>query len=338
MKLKKRILNLSGSKRFRCGLTGALILLLMTNAARSADSSDSTATATAKKFDVIDLWPSEPPTWVGTKEAERDTSGNEGRDVAGKPVIRLGHVSKPQLHFYPVVPGQMQKDKDTVILVCPGGGYSILAWDLEGTEIAEQFNALGYSAAVVKYRVPTRQTDLAWLPPVQDIQRSISLLRKSAIPGTQGYNFQRVGVVGFSAGGNAAARVATAAGKRFYEPMDEIDKSSCQVDFAGLIYPWLMIEDPAKVKDGGVKPHGIVPDLNVNESTPPMFFAHAIDDPISCRNSSELFEALHAKGVKAELHLFGGGGHGFGARDQKLAAASWPTQMAAWIATLHSTP
>jgi acetyl esterase/lipase len=314
-----------------------LILLLSANAISIAADSASGSNASSNAKVQLDLWPQSPPAWIGTNEAERDTSGSDGRDVAGKPVIRLGHVSKPQLHYFPAAADRV-KDPETVILICPGGGYSILAWDLEGTEIASQFNALGYSAAVVKYRVPTRQTDQAWLPPVQDIQRAVSMLRQSSSSQGNDFHFKRVGVVGFSAGGNAAARVATAAGKRFYDAIDAVDNASCQVDFAGLIYPWLMIEDPAKAKADNTKPHGIIPDLTINESTPPMFFTHAIDDGISYRNSSELFDVVRAKGVKAELHVFGSGGHGFGARDRNLAAATWPAQMALWISTLYPQP
>lgn len=286
---------------------------------------------------VIDLWPDGPPQWDGTDQQERDTTDAKGGMIAGEAIIRLGHVSKPQLHLYsPPVESAANAQADTIILICPGGGYSILAWDLEGTEIAQRFNSMGYSAAVVKYRVPTRQSEEPWLAPVQDIQRAISQLRTMAK--NDGKRDLRVGLVGFSAGGNAAARTATAGGKRFYEPIDRIDEASCEVDFAGLVYPWLMVENPSVSKpnsnDGKAGSMGIIPDLTITASTPPMFFAHAIDDRISCRNSIELFSALQANDIPAELHVFASGGHGFGARDQALPAANWPEQMARWLTVI----
>jgi acetyl esterase/lipase len=307
-------------------LVSLFSLLAPTDAeAQAAESAADSAT------EQKPLWPNDPPAWAGTQEQEHDTSGPDGGKVAGKSVIRLGHVSTPQLHLYPA-----SADADhakTMVLICPGGGYSILAWDLEGTEIASQFNALGFSAAVLKYRVPTRQMEQAWLPPVQDVQRAISLLRSQ--PTASGGTFDRVGLVGFSAGGNAASRASAAGGKRFYEPIDKADEASCQPDFAGLIYPWLMIESPAKAKPGQSNA-GILPELKIDSSTPPMFLAHAIDDPISCKNSVDLFSRLHEQGIPAELHVYAGGGHGFGARDKNVAAANWPEQMAKWLIAIES--
>jgi len=281
---------------------------------------------------VINLWPQTPPAWNAPTESERDTSGPDGRDVAGKPVIRLGNVTTPQLHLYELT-DQPTVD-NTTILICPGGGYSILAWDLEGTEIAKRFNSLGYSAAVVKYRVPTGNADQPWVAPVQDIQRAVSHVRSSLSKMTNSEEIARVGLVGFSAGGNAAARVAAANGVRTYATIDEIDRASCKVDFAGLVYPWLMIANPEQPETSPSRkttPQGIIPDLAITDKTPPMFFAHAIDDQVSWRNSFELFSALRASGVMAELHVYANGGHGFGARDADLPVAMWPEQMATWL-------
>ena len=145
---------------------------------------------------VLNLWPDAAPQWQAPAEPERDTSGPDGGKVAGRPVIRLGNVTVPQLHWY-----QAETDAanaDTVILVCPGGGYSILAWDLEGTEIVERFRSLGYTTGVIKYRVPTRQSGEPWLAPVQDIQRAISLVRSELVNSKSEQT--RIGLVGFSAG------------------------------------------------------------------------------------------------------------------------------------------
>lgn len=283
----------------------------------------------AKADRVLNLWPDQTPEWKAPTEPERDTSGPDGRDVAGRSVIRLGNVTVPQLHWYQAEAEAAHAD--TVILVCPGGGYSILAWDLEGTEIAERFRSLGYTTGVIKYRVPTRQSGEPWLAPVQDIQRAISLVRSELVDSKA--DKTRIGLVGFSAGGNAAARVATAT-KRWYEPIDKIDESSASADFVGLIYPWLMIESKKSPQDPPITSLGIIPELTVNEDCPAMFFAHTVDDPISCRNSLELFAKVQDRSIPAELHIFGSGGHGFGARDPQLAAASWPELMDQWLKKL----
>ena len=317
----------------RASLAGAIACLLIAFATGQIQAEERAApTQNGSDVMVIDLWPQSPPAWTQPSGEERDTSGADGRNVAGRSVIRLGNVSKPQLHVYPAAADA--EHATTMIVICPGGGYSILAWDLEGTEIAEQFNALGFSAAVLKYRVPTRSMDQPWMPPVQDVQRALSLIRSGNIKGVK--DLDRVGLVGFSAGGNAAARAATTGGRRFYERVDEADEASCEPDFVGLIYPWLMV--PAKDdKKATQNELGILPELEISASTAPMFLAHANDDPISCRNSLEMFASLQDRGVLAELHIYTGGGHGFGARDKTVAAANWPAQMAKWLTTIRSS-
>ncbi|TWU01304.1 alpha/beta hydrolase [Stieleria varia] len=262
---------------------------------------------------TVPVWSGNMPAWTAPTEPEQDTSGPNGRDVAGKSVIRLGNVSKPELHLYPF-PGS-----ENTVIVNPGGGYSILAWDLEGTEIAQWLQSIGVSAVVLKYRVPTRNEEKNWLPPVQDIQRSVSLLRSGAIDGFQP---KRIGVLGFSAGGNASARAATAT-QRHYEPIDAHDQASAKPDFAVLVYPaWLADkEDESK----------LIEDLTVSPETPPMFFAHAGNDRISCMSSVTLFTTLRANKVPAELHVFANGGHGFGARDTGESKDHWPALCESWM-------
>jgi acetyl esterase/lipase len=264
---------------------------------------------------VIPIWPDGAPDWAALDQAERDTSGPDGRSVAGKPVIRLGFVSTPELHVYEA----KSKATDTAILISPGGGYSILAWDLEGTEIAQWLQSLGVTAVVVKYRVPTNQRDAKWLPPVQDIQRAISLARTGGIPGVKA---QRIGVLGFSAGGNASARVALAT-KRFYEPMDEHDQAKFQPDFAVLVYPaWLIRDD---------NPHELIEGLQVTSNSPPMFLAHAQDDRVDCMSSVTLFAKLKEAKVPSALHVFSSGGHGYGAREAGSPTDAWPSLCESWM-------
>lgn len=265
---------------------------------------------------VYSLWPGEPPAWNPPSQPERDTTGPDGRRVAGKPVVRLGFVSEPQLHVYHVDPNLAS---DTAVIICPGGGYSILAWDLEGTEIAEWLRGIGVTAAVLKYRVPTRNESSRWLPPVQDIQRAISLMRSGGLDGVRP---ARIGVLGFSAGGNASARAATAT-KRTYKPVDAQDRARYRPDFGVLVYPAWLVEsdDPTK----------LIEDIRVDETTPPMFFAHARDDRVTCMSSVTMFSELNRNGVPAALHIFSAGGHGFGGRDSGSAESYWPALCEAWM-------
>lgn len=273
----------------------------------------------AKTDEVYEVWPKMPPTWNAPTEPERDTSTEKSNLVGGRPLVRLGNVSVPQMHvFRPAA----DKASDTTVVICPGGGYSILAWDLEGTEIAAWLNGIGVTAVVLKYRVPTRSENEKWLAPVQDIQRSISLIRSGSVKDIPS---KQIGLLGFSAGGNASARSATAT-KRMYQPVDATDEAGYLPDFAVLIYPaWLVEKDnPAKLID----------DIVVTKETPPMFFAHAQDDGVTCMSSVALFSALKSSGVPSSLHVFASGGHGFGARKSGTPDDQWPELCEAWMKSM----
>ncbi len=277
-------------------------LLLLAGSAVAADADS-----------VTDLWPGDPPTWNAPEGPEGDKSGPDGRDVAGKSVIRLGDVSTPQLHAYPVGGAK------TTVIVCPGGGFSILAWDLEGTEIAQWFQQRGVSAAVLKYRVPTRGEDQKWKAPVQDVQRSIALIRSGAIKSLPAGN---VGILGFSAGGHTVARAALA-DERLYDSVDKNDAASIRPDFAALVYPAYLIDEKESEQ--------LSSELVVTEQSPPMFFAHAFDDRISCLGSVALFAELKRKNVPSSLHIFSTGGHGFGARDTSMEKDHWMPLVRSWL-------
>ncbi|MEO1529155.1 MAG: alpha/beta hydrolase [Planctomycetota bacterium] len=269
--------------------------------------------------EVIAVWPDQPPSWTAPAEDERDTSKPDSRTVAGRSVIRLGNVSTPQLYLYPA------KDATASVVICPGGGYSILAWDLEGTEIAEWFQSHGVSAAVLKYRVPTRQEEARWMPPVQDVQRSLAIIRGGK---AKGFETKHVGVLGFSAGGNAATKTALAT-ERHYAGIDSLDELSFRPDFAALIYPAYL----TKQRDG----EDMADDVNVTSDTPPMFFAHAFDDRLSCMGSVGLFAMLKRQGIPSSLHVFSTGGHGFGGRDTGNEKDLWLPLCHAWLKDLGMT-
>ena len=273
------------------------------------------ALAEGKPDSVHSIWPQSPPEWKAPDEQERDTTGPDGRLVAEKPVIRLGFVSDPELHVYRA----SGSSGDTAVLICPGGGYNILAWDLEGTEIAEWLQGIGVTAVVVKYRVPTSGSESKWLAPVQDIQRSLSLVRSGSI---QGLAPKRIGVLGFSAGGNAAARAALSS-KRHYDTIDEHDQAACSADFAVLVYPAWLVKSDNETQ--------LIDELSVTEKSPPMFFAHAFDDRVSCMSSVTLFGELKRNGVDSSLHVFSSGGHGFGGRQAGQTTDAWPGLCESWM-------
>ena len=271
--------------------------------------------------DTVSLWTEKTPHWTAPQEAEADTSTPDSGNVANRPVIRLGNVSQPELHLFPA------ENSQTTIIVCPGGGYSILAWDLEGTEIAAWFQKNGVSAAVLKYRVPTRNEDQRWKPPVQDIQRAISLVRSGQAGKASS---SRVGILGFSAGGNACAHAATAT-RRYYEPSDESDKASWKPDFAALVYPAYLLAKDAE-KDRKVEnPLELASELKITKDSPPMFFAHAFDDRISCLGSVAMFAQLKKYEIPSALHVFSGGGHGFGGRQVGQQLDHWLPLCKAWL-------
>lgn len=262
---------------------------------------------------TLDLWPGKAP--GETKDLPPEAY------IPATPkqmdVKRLGNVSKPQVSVYLPAKG---KAAGGCVVIAPGGGYNILAIEHEGTEVASWLNSLGVAAAVLKYRVPRRpgQTpdNLAQL---QDAQRAVGLVRSKAAE--WGIDPAKVGVLGFSAGGHLMASLATHFDKRLYDRVDAADDLPCRPAFAVLVYPAYLTErGSAELK----------PEYKVTKETPPTFFAHASDDPVSSENSVALYRALRKAGVPAELHLFASGGHGFGMRP-KGPPADWPKLCEHWL-------
>ncbi len=286
-------------------LTSVLVLTLaMTLPAAAAD-----------KPAVIDLWPGAAPGEKGDIGPEKETGSKPGQ----RQVKRITNVTKPTLTVF-----RPAKDKDTgaAVVIAPGGGYSILAWDLEGEEVAAWLNSVGVTGVGLKYRVPRRPgepTDQAPLGARQDGQRAVSLVRSKAAE--WGIDPHRIGMLGFSAGGHLTAWTATNSDKRSYEPVDDADKASCRPDFAVLVYPAFLIERG--------KPDQLAPDIRVSKDTPPCFFAHASDD--SSENSVRMYLELRKLKVPAELHVYATGGHGFGLRQEGKPCATWPQRCEEWM-------
>ena len=273
--------------------------------------------AGANAPEPIRLWPGTAPGDTGDIGEEKDTTKPDGRMVAGKAVVRIGNVSQPTLTIYPPA-----KDKatGTAVIVCPGGGFSIVAMDLEGTEVCDWLNSIGVTACLLKYRVPGRKGLERHTVAVQDGQRALGLVRQRA----RDWNLdaKRIGIMGFSAGAHVSAAVSCNFGKRTYDPVDDADRVSCRPDFAMLIYPGLLT---LKGQDK------LLPHLTVTSDTPPTLLVQAEDDQVGVENSVFYFMALKNAKVPAEMHLYAEGGHGYGLRLTEKAVTTWPRRAEEWL-------
>jgi len=277
-----------------------------------------TVTAGRAADPAIALWPKGAPGEKGNIGEEKDTSGANGALVAGRSVIRLGNVSVPTMTVY-----RAPKAKDTgaAVVVFPGGGYSILALDLEGTEICEWLNSIGVTAILVKYRVPARAGRPRWAAPLEDAQRALGMVRKRA--GELGIDATRIGVLGFSAGGHLAAVASTNFESRSHEAVDAADTGSCRPDFCVLIYPAYLT-----VKEEGDR---VAPELKITKDTPKTFLVQAEDDGVRVETSLFYYAALRKAGVPAEMHLYPVGGHGYGLRPAGKLVTTWPARAEEWM-------
>ncbi len=271
----------------------------------------------AEPYEVIKLWKGTPPGPAREVGQETDITKETAKLIAGRRIIKLANVAAPEAHVF--LP-QAETQTGSAVIICPGGGYGILAWDLEGTEVAEWLNSIGIAAVVLKYRVPTRQVQPKWLQPVQDAQRTISILRSRAEEFRIKKN--RIGILGFSAGGHTAAKTALAT-ERHYGQQDEFDNASSKPNAAMLIYPaYLNNEDKSGLSD----------DLVVNKDSPPTFLVHAFNDGIPVEGSLHMALALKKASVPSELHVYDTGGHGYGLRPVKAhPVTSWPERCTAWL-------
>lgn len=273
-----------------------------------------TTSAATKSLQTLNVWPGAVPGEKGDIGPESYQENKPG----SKPVKRLSNVSQPTLTVYPA---PADKSTGAAVLICPGGGYNILAMDLEGEEVAEWLNGIGVTGIVLKYRVPRRKDQPAHLAPLQDAQRAMSLVRSKADEWK--IDARRIGILGFSAGGHLSAAASTNYDLRQYDTIDDTDKVSCRPDFAVLVYPAYLIDKENKLN----------PEIRVTADSPPTFFVHAGDDGILAENSVGMYLALRQKKVPAEMHLFVNGGHGFGLRPTASPSSTWPARCEAWMRT-----
>ncbi|HBL42291.1 MAG TPA: xylanase, partial [Planctomycetaceae bacterium] len=222
-----------------------------------------------------------------------------------------------------------EKRNGTAVLIFPGGGYNYVVADKEGSETAEWLNSLGITAFVAHYRTkepkPRAQTDASLPPsserPLQDGQRAVSLVRKRAAE--WGIKPDRIGVIGFSAGGQAAALISTRFEERAYSAADEVDEISCRPDFSMLIYPWRLVDE----NTGELNKV-----LTINKTTPPTLMIHAHNDHATPISSILFYTALKKNGVSGELHIYENGGHGYGMRPvEDSNVDTWPDRAADWL-------
>ncbi len=280
--------------------------------------------AGADKPTVVELWPGKVPDETGDigPEKVRMSPKLTRKEVeVTEPTRLVTNVSKPTITVC-----RPAKDKDTgaAILICPGGGYWDLFWELEGEEVAAWLNAQGVTGIILKYRVPRRPDEPKGEParrPLQDAQRAVSLVRSKARE--WGIDPQRIGMVGFSAGGHLAVATATSFEKRTYSPSDDIDQLSCRPDFAIAVYSGYL---KAKDKDE------LAPGLRIPAKTPPIFLVHGGADIISPpEHSVVMYLALKRAGIPAELHIYAGAAHDFGVRPVDHPCSTWTGLCLDWL-------
>jgi acetyl esterase/lipase len=271
----------------------------------------------AERPPKVRVWPAQPPGDWPVPGDEHDTTGEDGGKVAGQRVMRITNVAEPTLELFPPAP---ENNTGAAVLICPGGGHRILAYDLEGTEVADWLASIGVTGIVLKYRVPAPNPDRRWEAAVQDAQRAMIVTRANAEQ--WGIDPERVGILGFSAGGQTAALTALTPA-RHYDAQDDWDtQHDFRPNFGVLVYPAYLANE-AKT--------GLVGEATVNEQSPPLFLAHAFNDPVPVENSVLLYLAMKRVNRPAELHAYASGGHGFGMRATEEPCSRWPMLCEQWM-------
>jgi acetyl esterase/lipase len=283
----------------------------------------------------LPLWPDVIPNAKPAPGPE-STTLREDRPVAGRPWLEVENVTRPTMTIY----SPKGTNTGAAVVVFPGGGYRVLAIDLEGTEICDWLTSTGVTCVLLKYRVPgsgpnwdpvsNKRVIPKVLTALQDAQRTIGLLRHRAAEWKIDPN--KIGVIGFSAGGHLVAAVSTH-DKRIYAPVDQADEESCRPNFAIALYPGHMsinyAEDLSKLN----------PTIKVTSRTPPTFLLHAQDDPVDPVEFSLLYYAALKKAkVPVEIHLFAQGGHAFGLRPTRFPITKWPALVETWLGTIGMIP
>jgi acetyl esterase/lipase len=262
-------------------------------------------TSFSQKKEMIYLWPGKVPGELKEKQPPVTDTTNKDK------IVRFDEVTNPSLEVCLPDPGLRN---GSAVIVCPGGGYQILAYDLEGTEIAAWLNKLGYTAFVLQYRIPNKKEGA-----LQDAQRAIRIVRGNS----QKWNIkpENIGIMGFSAGGSLSARTSTSFNKKTYAPVDKLDSLPCRPSFTMLIYPAYLDQGSNLT---------LTPELELTKDVPPIFIFQTADDPYG-NSALVLAAALRNAKLPVELHLLPSGGHGYGLRPGKVAAETWPLLAEKWL-------
>ena len=264
------------------------------------------------------LWPGTAPGETAGA-AKNDEIGHPWtRDVGGRPIHIIDHISEPTLTLYRPA---ANLNTGAAIVVFPGGGYNALAIDLEGTEVCQWLNSIGVTGILVRYRVPQREGLPRYTAPLQDAQRAMGIVRSHAAE--WGVDPKRVGVLGFSAGGNLCAVLSANSASRTYGHVDGSDDEPCRPAFQILIYPAYLVSEKNL--------SSLVPEVVVTPGTPPTFMAMAEDDEVHVENVLAYGSALKQAGVPFELIVCPKGGHGFGLRPAASPVTAWPARAEEWM-------
>lgn len=317
-------LALTVKRKLLCHVWVATLLGPLTLAAPCAGQ---TAWQPAPGVTEVPIWPDASPNArpLDMPEVAGTVVDSAGRPrlVGGKPWVYVDRVSRPTLTVYSPRAG----NTGAAVVVFPGGGYNVLAIDLEGTEACDWLTSRGITCVLLKYRVPCVKTGpyRDCLAALQDAQRTLGLVRLHA----QEWHIdpRKIGVLGFSAGGHMVAALSTHFAKRLYPAVDSADTLSCRPDFAVVLYPGHLALP--------TRGFALNPDIQVTRQTPPTFLLHSEDDPTDpVENSLVYYAALKKAGVPAELHVYVTGGHAFGLRRTASPITAWPALMEAWLGAL----
>ena len=261
------------------------------------------------------IWPDLAP-----GESARDTgTDSPPRPGENPPVTRTVNIRRPSIDVF--LPPK-DKANGTAILVLPGGGFSKVVPDKEGSEAAPWLAKMGIATFVLRYRTSegTPKDEPLWKRPLQDAQRALRLIRANATKWNVAPD--RVGVLAFSAGGQVGAVLHSRGAKADYEPLDTIDQQSCQTDFSLLIYPWQVVD----------KANQLMPEIQFTKQSKPAFIVHTHDDRSSAVGSALIYIGLKSNNVPAELHIYANGGHGYGMREVKDSnIGTWPDRASEWL-------
>jgi acetyl esterase/lipase len=259
----------------------------------------------SQKNDIIYLWPGKVPGEAKEKVPSVMEPPREGNSV------RYSEVTNPSIEVFIPDPA---KNNHAAVIVCPGGAYRILAFDYEGTDIAAWLSKLGYTAFVLQYRIPDKREGA-----LQDAQRALRIIRSNSKKWD--IDPEKIGIMGFSAGGSLSARASTLFKNRTYPAVDMADSLSCRPAFAMLIYPAYLDQGPDR---------SITPELTLSKETPPMFIFQTADDTYG-NSALVMASAFRDAKLPIELHILPTGGHGYGMRPGKPAPETWPGLAEKWL-------